>query len=335
MKLNTPIKFTLFLSLILFIHIIIFVAISTLINIYISAIILFIILMVSIFYILEYQFYEKIKIIYKNIYKFKGTSSIHELNLESADKEAENWANLKEEELLILQKNENYRREFIGNVSHELKTPIFNIQGYVQTLIDGGIKDENVNMKYLKRANISVDRMINIVEDLEVISRLETDNNELDFENFNIIHLIEEVLDQLEMKANKMNIALLLKSESNSDIVYADKNKMQQVFMNLISNSIKYGKDGGTTNVRLFDMSDKLLIEVADDGIGISENALSRLFERFYRVDKNRSREIGGTGLGLAIVKHIIEGHQQTINVRSTVNIGSTFSFILEKENNN
>ncbi|MDB9895805.1 ATP-binding protein [Flavobacteriales bacterium] len=291
--------------------------------------------MVSIFYILQYQFYEKIKIIYKNIYKFKGTSSIHELNLESADKEAENWANLKEEELLILQKNENYRREFIGNVSHELKTPIFNIQGYVQTLIDGGIKDENVNMKYLKRANISVDRMINIVEDLEVISRLETDNNELDFENFNIIHLIEEVLDQLEMKANKMNIALLLKSESNSDIVYADKNKMQQVFMNLISNSIKYGKDGGTTNVRLFDMSDKLLIEVADDGIGISENALSRLFERFYRVDKNRSREIGGTGLGLAIVKHIIEGHQQTINVRSTVNIGSTFSFILEKENNN
>ena len=335
MKLNTPIKFTLFLSLILFIHIIIFVAISTLINIYISAIILFVILMISIFYILQYQFYEKIKIIYKNIYKFKGTSSILELNLESADKEAENWANQKEEELLILQKNENYRREFIGNVSHELKTPIFNIQGYVQTLIDGGIKDENVNMKYLKRANISVDRMINIVEDLEVISRLETDNNELDFENFNIIHLIEQVLDQLEMKANKMNIALLLKSESNSDIVYADKNKMQQVFMNLISNSIKYGKDGGTTNVRLFDMSDKLLIEVADDGIGISENALSRLFERFYRVDKNRSREIGGTGLGLAIVKHIIEGHQQTINVRSTVNIGSTFSFILEKENNN
>ena len=335
MKLNTPIKFTLFLSLILFIHIIIFVAISTLINIYISAIILFVILMISIFYILEYQFYEKIKIIYKNIYKFKGTSNILDLNLENADKEAEDWADQKEEELLILQKNENYRREFIGNVSHELKTPIFNIQGYVQTLIDGGIKDENVNMKYLKRANISVDRMINIVEDLEVISRLETDNNELDFENFNIIHLIEEVLDQLEMKANKMNIALLLKSESNSDIVYADKNKMQQVFMNLISNSIKYGKDGGTTNVRLFDMSDKLLIEVADDGIGISENALSRLFERFYRVDKNRSREIGGTGLGLAIVKHIIEGHQQTINVRSTVNIGSTFSFILEKENNN
>ena len=337
MKLNTPIKFTLFLGLILCLHIILYLVISNYLNIYISATLLFTLLMTSIFFILKYQFYEKIKIIYKNIYKFKGTSNINDFNLENADKEAEDWANQKEEELLIMQKNENYRREFIGNVSHELKTPIFNIQGYVQTLIDGGIKDENVNMKYLKRANISVDRMINIVEDLEVISRLETDNNELDFENFNIINQIEEVLDQLELKSNKMNISLKLTNESSSEIVYADKNKIQQVFMNLISNSIKYGKDGGTTKVRLFDMSDKILIEVADDGIGISENALSRLFERFYRVDKNRSREIGGTGLGLAIVKHIIEGHQQTINVRSTVNVGSTFSFILEKEkmNNN
>lgn len=337
MKLNTPIKFTLFLGLILCLHIILYLVISNYLNIYISATLLFTLLMTSIFFILKYQFYEKIKIIYKNIYKFKGTSNINDFNLENADKEAEDWANQKEEELLIMQKNENYRREFIGNVSHELKTPIFNIQGYVQTLIDGGIEDEKVNMKYLKRANISVDRMINIVEDLEVISRLETDNNELDFENFNIINQIEEVLDQLELKSNKMNISLKLTNESSSEIVYADKNKIQQVFMNLISNSIKYGKDGGTTKVRLFDMSDKILIEVADDGIGISENALSRLFERFYRVDKNRSREIGGTGLGLAIVKHIIEGHQQTINVRSTVNVGSTFSFILEKEkmNNN
>ena len=333
MKLNTPIKFTLFLGLILCLHIILYLVISNYLNIYISATLLFTLLMTSIFFILKYQFYEKIKIIYKNIYKFKGTSNINDFNLENADKEAEDWANQKEEELLIMQKNENYRREFIGNVSHELKTPIFNIQGYVQTLIDGGIEDEKVNMKYLKRANISVDRMINIVEDLEVISRLETDNNELDFENFNIINQIEEVLDQLELKSNKMNISLKLTNESSSEIVYADKNKIQQVFMNLISNSIKYGKDGGTTKVRLFDMSDKILIEVADDGIGISENALSRLFERFYRVDKNRSREIGGTGLGLAIVKHIIEGHQQTINVRSTVNVGSTFSFILEKEN--
>jgi two-component system phosphate regulon sensor histidine kinase PhoR len=233
-----------------------------------------------------------------------------------------------------MKENENYRREFIGNVSHELKTPIFNIQGYIQTLIDGGLQDENVNLKYLKRANLSVDRMINIVDDLEVISQLETNEDVLDLDNFNIVDVINEAFDQLEMKANNMNISLKLSKESNSEIVYADRNKIQQVFMNLISNSIKYGKNNGVTNVRLFDMTDKMLIEVADNGIGISEEALNRLFERFYRVDKNRSREIGGTGLGLAIVKHIIEAHQQTINVRSTVDVGSTFSFILEKEKN-
>ena len=219
----------------------------------------------------------------------------------------------------------------MGNVSHELKTPIFNIQGYIQTLLDGGLQDKDVNMKFLKRANVSVDRMINIVEDLEVISRLETDDNELEFENFNIVQIINEAFDQLELKASEMNIQLELTNESSSPIVYADKNKIQQVFMNLISNSIKYGKKGGKTTVRLFDMTDKTLIEIADDGIGIDEDSLNRLFERFYRVYKNRSREIGGTGLGLAIVKHIIEAHQQTINVRSTVNVGSTFSFILEK----
>jgi len=290
--------------------------------------------MFLLYFIIKKQFYEKIQIIYKNIYKFKGTSNISDLNLENADIEAEDWANQKEEELLEMKKNENFRREFLGNVSHELKTPIFNIQGYIQTLIDGGLKDENINLKYLKRANVSVERMINIVDDLEVISRLETEDDELDYENFNICNLINEVFDQLEMKTNLRNISLVLNNNSNSEIIYADRNKIQQVFMNLISNSIKYGKENGKTDVRLFDMSDKMLIEVADDGIGISEEALERLFERFYRVDKNRSREIGGTGLGLAIVKHIIEAHQQTINVRSTQDVGSTFSFILEKAKN-
>jgi len=290
--------------------------------------------MFLLYFIIKKQFYEKIQIIYKNIYKFKGTSNISDLNLENADIEAEDWANQKEEELLEMKKNENFRREFLGNVSHELKTPIFNIQGYIQTLIDGGLKDENINLKYLKRANVSVERMINIVDDLEVISRLETEDDELDYENFNICNLINEVFDQLEMKTNLRNISLVLNNNSNSEIIYADRNKIQQVFMNLISNSIKYGKENGKTDVRLFDMSDKMLIEVSDDGIGLSEEALERLFERFYRVDKNRSREIGGTGLGLAIVKHIIEAHQQTINVRSTQDVGSTFSFILEKAKN-
>jgi two-component system phosphate regulon sensor histidine kinase PhoR len=334
MKLNTPFKIALTLSLILVIYSSILYIITPFINLYIDILVLIILSTFTTYYILKYHFHERIKVIYKNIYKFKGTSNITDYNLDNVDKEAEEWANQKEEELIKMQKNENFRREFIGNVSHELKTPIFNIQGYVQTLIDGGIADENVNMKYLKRANLSVDRMINIVEDLEVISRLETDKDELYFENFNITDVINEVIDQLEMKANGMNISLVLSNESNSVIVNADRNKIQQVFMNLISNSIKYGKEGGTTKVRLFDMEEKMLIEVADNGIGISEDALNRLFERFYRVDKNRSREIGGTGLGLAIVKHIIEGHQQTINVRSTVDIGSTFSFILEKIKN-
>jgi two-component system phosphate regulon sensor histidine kinase PhoR len=334
MKINTPLKFAILICLIISFFVILYSYLSTLFNPIIVGSALFIIYFSATYYLLKYQFYEKVKIIYKNIYKFKGTSNISDLNLENANIQAEQWADQKEEELIKMKENENYRREFIGNVSHELKTPIFNIQGYIQTLIDGGLQDENVNLKYLKRANLSVDRMINIVDDLEVISQLETNEDVLDIDNFNIVEIINEAFDQLEMKANNMNISLKLSKESNSEIVYADRNKIQQVFMNLISNSIKYGKNNGVTNVRLFDMTDKMLIEVADDGIGIGEEALNRLFERFYRVDKNRSREIGGTGLGLAIVKHIIEAHQQTINVRSTVDVGSTFSFILEKGKN-
>ena len=334
MKLNSPLKFSLFICLIISFYVFLYISFLSEKNSLLLAIILLILFFFSIFYLLKFQFYEKIKIIYKNIYKFKGTSNVADLNLDNANIEAEEWANQQEEELVRMKENENYRREFIGNVSHELKTPIFNIQGYIQTLLDGGLQDKDVNMKFLKRANVSVDRMINIVEDLEVISRLETDDNELEFENFNIVQIINEAFDQLELKASEMNIKLELANESSSPIVCADKNKIQQVFMNLISNSIKYGKKDGTTTVRLFDMTDKTLIEVADNGIGIDEDSLNRLFERFYRVDKNRSREIGGTGLGLAIVKHIIEAHQQTINVRSTVNIGSTFSFILEKASN-
>ena len=334
MKINTPLKFAILICLIISFFVILYSYLSTLFNPIIVGSALFIIYFSATYYLLKYQFYEKVKIIYKNIYKFKGTSNISDLNLENANIQAEQWADQKEEELIKMKENENYRREFIGNVSHELKTPIFNIQGYIQTLIDGGLQDENVNLKYLKRANLSVDRMINIVDDLEVISQLETNEYVIDLDNFNIVDIINEAFDQLEMKANNMNISLKLSKESNSEIVYADRNKIQQVFMNLISNSIKYGKNNGVTNVRLFDMTDKMLIEVADDGIGIGEEALNRLFERFYRVDKNRSREIGGTGLGLAIVKHIIEAHQQTINVRSTVDIGSTFSFILEKGKN-
>jgi len=173
--------------------------------------------------------------------------------------------------------------------------------------------------------------MINIVEDLEVISRLETEQSVLDIQKFNIVDLVKEVFELMEMKASKMKIKFELINESQTNFVKGDKDKIQQVFINLISNSIKYGKKGGKTTVRFFDMNSNMLIEVADNGIGIKKQSLDRLFERFYRVDKNRSREIGGTGLGLAIVKHILECHNQQINVRSTINVGSTFSFILEK----
>ena len=332
MKINNPIKIAVFLSIVIFAFAItiFYIAQDTLSIIY-SLIVFFLLTIGLIYYVVKKFFHEKIKVIYKNIYKFKGTSSIRDLDIDNVEKEAEQWADAKEAELNAYRRDENYRREFLGNVSHELKTPIFNIQGYVQTLLSGGLHDSNINMKYLERANKSVDRMINIVDDLEVISRLETEQSVLDIQSFNIVLLVRDVFDALEMRASQMNIVLELANEAQTDFVMGDRDKIQQVFMNLISNSIKYGKDGGTTRVSFFDMERNILIEVADDGIGIDSGSLDRLFERFYRVDKNRSREIGGTGLGLAIVKHILEGHNQQINVRSTIGVGSTFSFILEK----
>tara|TARA_B100000902_G_scaffold132157_1_gene130846 strand:- start:494 stop:1498 length:1005 start_codon:yes stop_codon:yes gene_type:complete len=332
MNISTPIRIAVFLSVMIFAFaIIIFYLFDERLNVVYSLILFFLFVTALIYFSVKKFFHEKIKVIYKSIYKFKGTSSIRDLDIDNVEREAEEWADAKEEELNAYKRDENYRREFLGNVSHELKTPIFNIQGYIQTLIDGGINDDNINMKYLQRTNKSVDRMINIVEDLEVISRLETEDSQLEFQPFNIVKLAEEVIEAFEMKAGQMNISLELYKENQTDIVIGDRDKIQQVFMNLISNSIKYGKDNGTTSVKFYDMENNMLIEVADDGIGIAEDSLDRLFERFYRVDKNRSREIGGTGLGLAIVKHILEGHNQQINVRSTVGIGSTFSFILEK----
>jgi two-component system phosphate regulon sensor histidine kinase PhoR len=332
MKINTPIKISVFLSIVIFtLAVLMFYVIDNNLNFVYSFILFFFSTIGLIYYVVKNFFHEKIKVIYKNIYKFKGTSNIKDLDIDNVEREAEEWADAKEEELNAYRRDENYRREFIGNVSHELKTPIFNIQGYIQTLLDGGLEDEKINVKYLERTNKSVERMINIVEDLEVISRLETEQSHLDLQPFNIIELVEDVFDAFEMKANHMDIQLEMIKESRSKMVIGDKDKIQQVFLNLISNSIKYGKKGGKTSVKFYDMESNMLIEVADNGIGIESDSLDRLFERFYRVDKNRSREIGGTGLGLAIVKHILEGHNQQINVRSTPGVGTTFSFILEK----
>jgi len=332
MRFKTPIKISLFLSAVLFVLAgsLFYVASGTE-SFILSLVLFFWFSVVFIYHVVKLYIHSKISVIYKNIYTHKGVNRFVDVDIDSVEKEVEDWAIQKENEILQMKASETYRREFIGNVSHELKTPIFNIQGYILTLLDGGLFDEEVNMKYLKRTSKSVDRMINIVDDLEVITRLETEETQLEIGEFNIVELAKDVLDQLELKANESKIELSIQKEILGEFVLGDIDKIQQVFANLVSNSIKYGKEGGRTEVRFFDMNENILIEIADDGIGISEMDLPRLFERFYRVDKNRSRKIGGTGLGLAIVKHIIEAHNQTINVRSTVDVGSTFSFILEK----
>lgn len=242
------------------------------------------------------------------------------------------WAQDKKEEIDELKQLEEYRKEFIGNLSHELKTPIFNIQGYITTLIDEGAEDKEMMQKYLQNAERNVERMISLVEDLDTIHKLESSRMHLEMEKFDVVKLAKEVMDMQEMKAKQRQLLLSFKEEYSKPFwVYADKHSIKQVFTNLIVNSIVYGNEGGNTKVAFYDMDENVLVEVADDGPGIDEKHLPRLFERFYRVDKSRSRHQGGTGLGLSIVKHILESHQQSINVRSTINRGSTFSFTLRK----
>ena len=287
-------------------------------------------------YIISFLFlkkfiHERVKVIYKSLTRQRGVSDDVETDLNKVDEDVDRMVNERQREIEELKNMESFRREFLGNVSHELKTPIFNIQGYIHTLIDGAIRDENVNMQYLERSSKSVDRMINIVEDLEMISKIESNRLELEFTRWNIVDHIQELFDILEMKAKKRSITLSINNQSINNFVEADRDKISQVLINLIENSIKYGNEGGHTKVRLFEMGENILVEIADDGDGIPSEHLPRLFERFYRVDKSRSRSAGGTGLGLSIVKHIVDAHRQTINVRSTENVGTTFSFTLKK----
>jgi two-component system, OmpR family, phosphate regulon sensor histidine kinase PhoR len=263
--------------------------------------------------------------------KAAGTHLYSGNELDNLKQELLAWADDRKNEIERLSKLEVYRKEFLGNVSHELKTPIFNIQGYVLTLLDGGLEDQNINREYLQRAEKSIDRMITIVDDLEAISQLETGELQLEFERFDIVALAADVIDAQEMKATAKGIILTMQDESRPLYVYADRFRIRQVIVNLIVNSVKYGKEYGETKMRFYDVGENVMIEISDNGIGISKEHLPRLFERFYRVDKSRSREMGGTGLGLAIVKHIIEGHNQTINVMSTEGAGTVFSFSLKK----
>ena len=251
--------------------------------------------------------------------------------IERFNEEIIHLSNERQKELEHLQKLENYRKEFLGNVSHELKTPIFNIQGYISTLIDGGINDPKINLDYLKRADKSVDRMIHIIDDLETISQLESGTLSLDIENFNIVEQVKDIASQIEIQAAKKNITINIQSQKDVIKTASDRFRMRQVLSNLLSNSIKYGKENGETVVNIESDKDKITITVSDNGIGIDSKHLPRLFERFYRVDKGRSREQGGTGLGLSIVKHIIEAHGQTILVSSEFGKGTTFIFTLPK----
>jgi two-component system phosphate regulon sensor histidine kinase PhoR len=242
------------------------------------------------------------------------------------------WSDQQTEEIKKLKKVEKYRKDFLGNVSHELKTPIFNIQGYLLTLLDGGMKDDRVNKLYLKRAEKSINRLISIVDDLESIARLESGEFKLHLENFNLVKVVKDVIDDHDMTARKHSIRIGLEGHYHKPImVRADRKRIIEVLNNLLSNSIKYGKEGGKTTIGFIDSGEHILVDISDNGIGMEEKDLPRIFERFYRVDKTGSRESGGTGLGLSIVKHIVQAHDQTITVRSRIGEGTSFIFSLKK----
>lgn len=343
----TPRSIAIYASLIssVFVLIVLFVLqqIHPFANTIINNILLFAIAAIGIYLIfkffLEFFIYRKIKLIYKTISTAKDSKAktLEKVNLSedvisNVGNEVVEWDQNRKDEIEELKKMETFRKEFLGNVSHELKTPLFNIQGYIHTLLDGALNDPNVNVNYLQRASRSVDRLCLIVDDLEAISKLESGELTLDQRTFDIHELVNEVFESVELNAKVMQVTTVFKEGSDHPVyVIGDKDRIRQVLVNLIINSIKYGKRQGNTQVGLYDMDENILVEITDNGIGIENQHLSRLFERFFRVDKSRSREQGGTGLGLSIVKHIIEAHNQTINVRSTLGIGTTFTFTIKK----
>ena len=285
--------------------------------------------------LIETFFYRRIKVIYKRIADAKKADNqptTEPQNLDDVEAEVEEWAKNKNKQIASMQELETYRRNYIGNVSHELKTPIFNIQGFLHTLIDGGINDPTINMTYLQKAARNIERLETIVNDLETITKLESGQMALDLQVFDIQQLINSVFEDLELLAKEKNIKISFKEGANIGYrVRADKDTIRQVLNNLMGNSVKYGKKNGSTKVSIYDMDRIILVEISDNGIGIARHHLKHLFDRFYRVDKGRSRDAGGTGLGLSIVKHIVEAHNQSVHVRSTEGVGTTFGFTLEK----
>lgn len=289
---------------------------------------------------IERYIYDHIKVIYKLIHnhKVKKSNQKHpnknnSESIQSVHEEVMDWSREYEQEISQLKQLEKYRKEYIGNISHELKTPLFAILGYVSTLIEGGIDDPNINTKYLDRSEKNINRLIDIVNELETISQLESGELKLNKKRFNIKDLIDDLIESYEMKAEKKGIRIYYGKNYDRPIyVNADKAQIERLISNLLNNAIKYGyANTGKVKISFFDMDKNLLIEITDNGPGINKDDLPRIYERFYRTEKARSRELGGTGLGLAIVKHIIEAHKQSIYTRSTIGIGTTFGFTLEK----
>ncbi|SEN23524.1 two-component system, OmpR family, phosphate regulon sensor histidine kinase PhoR [bacterium A37T11] len=293
------------------------------------------------YYFIERYVYSKIKLIYKLIHNLKlGKDLKDALGEKTSDDpindvhlQVTNWARDKKKEIDALKSQEQFRREFLSNISHEFKTPLFAIQGYIDAIQDDLLRDDPDQAAiFLEKASRNLERLNYLIKDLDAISKLESGEIPVNYQRFDVVLLIKEVMDTMELKAQQNQIQLLFKEKYHTPMtVHADREKIRQVLVNLIDNSFKYGKVGGLTSVHIYELFDQVLIEVTDNGIGVEEKLLPRLFERFFRTDKSRSRQIGGSGLGLAIVKHILEAHQQTITVRSTEGLGSTFGFTLAK----
>ena len=280
-------------------------------------------------------FFERIRQIYEDL-EFETDSLIKtspiDSDMNSFSKDLEEFVKLKRTEIETLKKEGIYRKEFVGNVAHELKTPLFSVQGYISNLLDGAMDDKELLKKYLKRAEKSVDRLTFIIKDLDLITQLESSTLKLKVTSFDILKLTEEIIEDLEISASKRNIKIIFNKNYDKQIlVEADKNRIEQVITNLVSNSINYGSEKGTTEISFESNVEKIIVKVNDNGEGISEENMPRLFQRFFRVDVSRSRSQGGSGLGLAIVKHIIDAHNENIYVQSTVGVGSEFSFSLKK----
>ena len=283
---------------------------------------------------LKFVIENRIKDIYKSIIPENDSieNKLVSTDMEDLIQQLKTFSKENQIEIKSMQEKENFRRNFIGNLAHELKTPLFTSQSYLLTLIDGAIKDKNVNIKYLKIAEKAVERLIFIVKDLDLITKLESNNMKVELSSFNIISIINNVFEMLEIQASKKNISLVIDSKKKKINVFADQEKIHQVLTNLIENSIKYGKKNGTTEISVENLIDnKLLVRITDNGKGIKKEHFERLFERFYRVESSGSRSTGGSGLGLAIVKHIIDAHNEKIYVESDFGVGSEFSFSIEK----